>query len=69
MEDNDEFSEDHIEQAYDMDKMRPGVRGLSKLTEYHVRPSLTPKMKVRYCTQLFSYTVGERINGIWLFRE
>lgn len=35
-----------------------GVRIVSKLTAQHVEPAKIPKMKVKFCTQVFSKSVG-----------
>lgn len=51
----------HIEQLYAIDSTRI-IRSIPKLTEYHVVPAHITKMKVKFCTQIFS----ERVSSIML---
>ncbi|KAI4468052.1 thap domain-containing protein 9 [Holotrichia oblita] len=53
---------DHIYTAYKMDSYIGNIRTMPKLTEYHVNPSTIKKMKVSYCSQVFSHSVAQAIN-------
>ncbi|KAB0800837.1 hypothetical protein PPYR_06576 [Photinus pyralis] len=48
----------HIVKFHNLDSSEPTLRLCSKLTDEHVVPEKIKKMKVSYCTQVFSYTVG-----------
>ena len=48
----------HIETAYKNDKSCGSLRLMPKLTDLHVDKNRIKKMKVKYCTQVFSRTVA-----------
>ncbi|XP_063824571.1 uncharacterized protein LOC135077445 isoform X1 [Ostrinia nubilalis] len=48
----------HLEALYKKGPSYKGMRLIPKLTARHVIPNLIPKMKVKYCTELFSKTVS-----------
>lgn len=54
----------HIEQLYSLDIKEPSLRICSKLTDAHVIKDKINKMKVSYCTQVFSHSVGALLKRI-----
>lgn len=48
----------HIVALFNRSPGYQGVKLVPKLTAYHVLPDLIPKMRVKYCTQVFSKSVG-----------
>ncbi|CAK1603601.1 unnamed protein product, partial [Parnassius mnemosyne] len=48
----------HIEDLFKRSPSFWGVKLAHKLTAQHVVPSMIPKMRVKYCTQVFSTSVG-----------
>ncbi|KAG6438721.1 hypothetical protein O3G_MSEX000173 [Manduca sexta] len=48
----------HIENLFHRSPKFRGIKLVHKLTALHVVPSMIPKMRVKYCTQVFSKTVG-----------
>lgn len=52
----------HILDAYKLDPYLGSLRTMPKITEQHVNPSKINKMKVSYCTQVFSRSVAVGIN-------
>lgn len=48
----------HLETLYKRAPRYKGLRLVPKLTARHVIPKLIPKMRVKYCTQVFSRTVS-----------
>lgn len=48
----------HVEDAYEIDCSNGHLRAMRKLTDYHIIPNKIKKMKVSYCTQVFSHTVS-----------
>lgn len=45
-----------------MDFYVGNIRSMPRLTEFHVNPDVIKKMKVSYCTQVFSNSVARAIN-------
>lgn len=54
---NQEAQWSHIEQLYHIESKRD-VRMVTKLTEAHVYPTGFQKMRVKFATQIFSFTVA-----------
>lgn len=48
----------HIENLYQRSPSFRGVKLVHKLTAQPVVPSIIPKIRVKYCTQVFSKSVG-----------
>lgn len=56
---------DDIVIAYEMDKFSLlKRRNMPRLTDKHVYPVIIPKMRVKYCTQVFSSTVSNFIDVV-----
>ncbi|XP_074033220.1 transposable element P transposase [Leptinotarsa decemlineata] len=54
----------HIEKFYQLDSSEPSLRMCYKLTDAHIYKSKMNKMKVKTCTQVFSYTIGSLMKRI-----
>lgn len=54
----------HVEQFYRLDTYDPSLRICTKLTDAHVIREKINKMKVKNCTQVFSYAVGSLMKRI-----